>query len=263
MPLKMAALLALLPLGFDQTRASARPGEPAREGGKAAGAAKRISFAKTVTPVLQEYCYPCHGNGKKKGGLALDAYKDEGSAFKDRQVWEKVLENLSLHVMPPENKRQPSQAERDLIAQWIESEILHCDCQHPDPGRVTLRRLNRAEYNNTIRDLVGVDFHPADDFPADDVGYGFDNIGDVLSVPPLLLEKYLAAAEKVVTRAWATPAARQRILAGQSAGKNEEEFGTKVLESFARRAYRRPVTPDELKRLVDFVRLARSQGDSL
>src|SRR6266571_2855589 len=204
MTLKMAALLALLPLGFDQTRASARPGEPAREGGKAAGAAQRISFAQTVTPVLQEYCYPCHGNGKKKGGLALDAYKDEGSAFKDRQVWEKVLENLSLHVMPPENKRQPSQAERDLIAQWIEIEILHCDCQHPDPGRVTLRRLNRAEYNNTIRDLVGVDFHPADDFPADDVGYGFDNIGDVLSLPPILIEKYLAAAEKILNQAIVT-----------------------------------------------------------
>ncbi len=204
MPLKMAALLALLALGFDQTRASARPGEPAREGGKAAGASQRISFAKTVTPVLQEYCYPCHGNGKKKGGLALDAYKDEGSAFKDRQVWEKVLENLSLHVMPPENKRQPSPAERDLIAQWIEIEILHCDCQHPDPGRVTLRRLNRAEYNNTIRDLVGVDFHPADDFPADDVGYGFDNIGDVLSLPPILIEKYLGAAEKILNRAIVT-----------------------------------------------------------
>ena len=63
-----------------------------------------------------------------------------------------------------------------------------------DPGRVTIRRLNRAEYNNTIRDLLGVDFQPADDFPSDDVGYGFDNIGDVLSMPPILLEKYLSAA---------------------------------------------------------------------
>ncbi len=68
---------------------------------------------------------------------------------------------------------------------------------HFDPGRVTIRRLNRAEYNNTIRDLVGVDFHPADDFPSDDVGYGFDNIGDVLSLPPVLLERYLGAAEKI------------------------------------------------------------------
>ena len=69
-----------------------------------------------------------------------------------------------------------------------------------DPGRVTIRRLNRAEYNNTIRDLVGVDFRPADDFPSDDVGYGFDNIGDVLTLPPILFEKYLAAAEKIAER---------------------------------------------------------------
>ncbi len=66
-----------------------------------------------------------------------------------------------------------------------------------DPGRVTIRRLNRSEYNNTIRDLIGIDFHPADDFPSDDVGYGFDNIGDVLSMPPILMEKYLAAAETI------------------------------------------------------------------
>src|SRR5258708_17108182 len=70
-----------------------------------------------------------------------------------------------------------------------------------DPGRVTIRRLNRAEYNNTIRDLVGVDFNPAEDFPSDDIGYGFDNIADVLSLSPVLMERYLAAAESVVQRA--------------------------------------------------------------
>src|SRR5690606_15488506 len=75
----------------------------------------------------------------------------------------------------------------------------------PNPGRVTVRRLNRTEYNNTIRDLVGVDFQPADDFPSDDVGYGFDNIGDVLSISPLLMEKYLDAAEQIAGKAIATP----------------------------------------------------------
>src|SRR5258705_1674402 len=103
--------------------------------------------------------------------------------------------------MPPEKKPQPTPEERELITAWIQSEIFKCDCDHPDPGRVTIRRLNRAEYNNTIRDLVGVNFQPADDFPADDSGYGFDNIGDVLSVPPVLLEKYLAAAEKILEAA--------------------------------------------------------------
>src|SRR5690606_7851020 len=80
--------------------------------------------------------------------------------------------------------------------------LFYIDCSvGPDPGRVTVRRLNRTEYNNTIRDLVGVDFKPAADFPSDDVGYGFDNIGDVLTVPPLLIEKYLDAAEQVAGKA--------------------------------------------------------------
>src|SRR6266478_6366711 len=106
--------------------------------------------------------------------------------------------------MPPENKPQPTAAECQLITNWVTSCFFKCDCNHPDPGRVTIRRLNRAEYNNTIRDLVGVDFQPADDFPADDSGYGFDNIGDVLSLPPVLLEKYLAAARKILNKAIVT-----------------------------------------------------------
>src|SRR5262249_31207073 len=82
-----------------------------------------------------------------------------------------------------------------------DSRVLHIDCSKIDPGRVTIRRLNRTEYNNTVRDLLGVDIKPAEDFPSDDVGYGFDHIGDVLSMPPVLLERYLAAAEKVVDAA--------------------------------------------------------------
>ena len=164
------------------------------------------TYTRNVQPLLDKYCYSCHGNGKKKADLALDAYKDEAAISKDRKVWEKVLHNVRTREMPPENKPQPTQAERDLLANWIDAEIFKCDCNHPDPGRVTLRRLNRAEYNNTIRDLVGVNFQPADDFPMDDIGYGFDNIGDVLSLPPILLEKYLAAATKILDAALITEA---------------------------------------------------------
>ena len=167
-------------------------------------AQQRIAFESDVLPILSDYCFGCHGNGKKKGDVALDAYKTEASVLQDRKVWEKVLHNLNTHVMPPENKRQPTPDERDRVVRWIETTVFKCDCDHPDPGRVTLRRLNRAEYNNTIRDLVGVDFQPAEDFPADDVGYGFDNIGDVLSMPPILMEKYMAAAEQVLRKAIVT-----------------------------------------------------------
>ena len=149
----------------------------------------------------------------KTGGVALDSYKTPADVDKDKQTWETVLHHVQTHEMPPENvPLQPTEAERDTIANWIAGEIYHYDPKHPDPGRVTMRRLNRAEYNNTIRDLIGVDFHPADDFPADNSGYGFDDIGDVLSLPPILLEKYLAAANTILDKAIATEAVPSRTV---------------------------------------------------
>ncbi|MBI3882100.1 MAG: DUF1592 domain-containing protein [Verrucomicrobia bacterium] len=157
-----------------------------------------VSFDKDIKPLLAQYCYDCHGEKKQKADLALHTYRDEKSIEKDRKTWTTVLNNVRGRVMPPEDKPQPTQAQRDLLSEWIEVTVFKSDCNHPDPGRVTLRRLNREEYNNTVRDLLGVNFEPAADFPADDSGYGFDNIGDVLSLPPVLLEKYVAAAEKIM-----------------------------------------------------------------
>jgi len=173
-------------------------------GSAPASSAAVDSYQGQVLPVLQKYCFKCHGNGKKKGDLSLDEFRTQAEAVNELRTWEKVLQNLRTHTMPPDNKPQPSVKEADVVTRWIETQVFQCDCAHPDPGRVTLRRLNRAEYNNTIRDLVGVTFQPADDFPADDSGYGFDNIGDVLSVPPVLMEKYLAAAEKIMESAITT-----------------------------------------------------------
>src|SRR5258706_6535690 len=165
----------------------------------------KADFQKDIKPLLSQYCYGCHGE-KKKGDLDLRIYVDEASVLKDQKVWEKVIKNLSAHEMPPEKKPQPTPEERELITSWVEAKLTKAQTgQKNDPGRVTIRRLNRAEYNNTIRDLVGIDFQPADDFPADDSGYGFDNIGDVLSLPPILLEKYLAAAAKILEAAIVMP----------------------------------------------------------
>lgn len=161
----------------------------------------QIDFEKQVKPILVEYCYDCHGDGMDKGGLDFEAYKGHPELLADRKMWQAVLQNVGGHIMPPEKKAQPTQEQREIITQWIDATIFKTDCENPDPGRVTIRRLNRVEYNNTVRDLVGIDFQPADDFPADDSGYGFDNIGDVLSVPPVLLEKYLSAAEKIMDAA--------------------------------------------------------------
>ena len=166
------------------------------------------TFEKEVQPLLRRLCYDCHGDTAPKADLSLQAYQNLAAARQDRRVWEKVLHHVRTREMPPEGKPQPTEAERGLFVKWIETELFPLDCARPDPGRVTIRRLNRAEYNHTIRDLVGVDFQPADSFPPDDSGYGFDNIGDVLSLSPLLVEKYLAAAEQVLDRAIATPDSR-------------------------------------------------------
>lgn len=168
----------------------------------AAGSAHAADFQKEIRPLLDKYCFDCHGGSKKKGDIVLDTYATADAASKDFKVWDSVLENLRSGAMPPDDEeKQPTADEREKMMKWIQSDVFATDPNNPDPGRVTIRRLNRVEYNNTIRDLVGVDFEPADDFPADDSGYGFDNIGDVLSLPPVLFERYLAAAEKVMSAA--------------------------------------------------------------
>jgi mono/diheme cytochrome c family protein len=160
------------------------------------------TYAKNVLPFLTKHCFACHGNGKKKGGMSFDKYRDDESVLKDRATWDLVVEMIEKKKMPPKEKPQPSAAEAKEAVHSIETVLASLDCtKSRNVGRVTLHRLNRAEYNNTIRDLVGVDFKPAADFPADDVGYGFDNIGDVLTMSPILLERYLAAAEAILDQA--------------------------------------------------------------
>ncbi|MFO0937054.1 MAG: DUF1592 domain-containing protein [Gemmataceae bacterium] len=159
-------------------------------------------FKSKIRPFLTTHCISCHNGDKNAGGVNLDTYLSEAHARKDRKAWEAVREQMANGTMPPKKKAQPTAAEKDTFLNWIDQKLLKIDCTAPkDPGRVTLRRLNRAEYNATIRDLCGVKLTPADDFPADDVGYGFDNIGDVLSIQPVLLEKYMAAADRVLEAA--------------------------------------------------------------
>jgi len=173
---------------------------------KRTGTAK-ADFQRDVAPTLKKYCAGCHGEKMAIAGINLAAYPDEASVIKGRAVWENIATNVQTKQMPPKNMPQPTAAERALITSWIGSRLAKVDCGLKDPGRVTMRRLNRAEYSNTIRDLIGIEFQSGDDFPSDDVGYGFDNIGDVLSISPILMEKYLAAAEQIVEKAIVTEAA--------------------------------------------------------
>ncbi len=160
------------------------------------------AFRTDVAPLVGRFCVKCHGPEKPKAKIDLASFADASSALKSRKTWERVREALDSGTMPPEDQPQPAEAEVRKAVAWVDSALSKADCRLlDDPGRVTLRRLNRNEYRNTIRDLMGIDFEPTDDFPSDDVGYGFDNIGDVLTLPPLLMERYLDAAEKIAARA--------------------------------------------------------------
>src|SRR6202046_341577 len=104
--------------------------------------------------------------------------------------------------MPPNGIQRPPEAQLEALTAYVEGEFDKADRNSkPDPGRVTARRLNRSEYSNTIRDLLAVDFRAEKDFPTDDSGYGFDNIGEILTVSPVLMEKYMDAAEVIASRA--------------------------------------------------------------
>jgi mono/diheme cytochrome c family protein len=222
------------------------------------------SFANNVAPFLQAHCNKCHGGKEPEAKLGLDKYRDSANIQQDFALWEKVLRILEARQMPPADEPQPTGAELQDIVRAIEVELAKFDCtSERHPGHVTLRRLNRAEYNNTIRDLVGVDFRPADDFPADDVGNGFDNIGDVLSIPPILLEKYLAAAERVIDDAFSNDALKARILVHKATNDDERRtVNRRNIATFATKAFRRPVTDEELERLNDLRRAARTLGYS-
>lgn len=159
-------------------------------------------YRSQILPLLEKYCYECHGDGADKGDFALDEHTDYAAMKADLVMWDHVRQQIVTHVMPPvKEKTQPTLAERDEIATWIDDAVFWVDPQRADPGHITYRRLNRAEYNNTIRDALLVDVRPADEFPPDDAGYGFDNIGDVLGLSPMLMEKYMRAARQVAAEA--------------------------------------------------------------
>ena len=166
-----------------------------------AKAAAAPGFDSTVQPVLRTTCVPCHNDRLASGGLNLGPFLAAGSLNEQRDGWHRILQKLKSGEMPPKGMPRPAD-KIDALITFVHGEFERLDRNlKPDPGRVTARRLNRNEYRNTIRDLLGVDFRADKDFPTDDSGEGFDNIADVLSISPMLMEKYVAAAERIAARA--------------------------------------------------------------
>jgi hypothetical protein len=190
------------------------------------------NFGPAGVTFLKKHCLGCHSGDKPKAELSLAGFLDNASVVKRRKTWETILKMVESSEMPPDDKPQPTAKEIEEFASLVRAVFEHHDKNaKPDPGRVTMRRLNRVEYANTLRDLVGADFNPAADFPSDDIGHGFDNIGDVLTLSPVLMEQYLAAAETVSQRVILAnpprPASRYlsgRFLQPNNAQTSQERF---------------------------------------
>ena len=208
-------------------------GEPTEEVAATRGPIEALPVAKeapdtfevSVRPFFEQNCLDCHGPEAPEGDLDLSTDLLDGKLAADkiqqnRHVWEHAYNMIRIGAMPPADMDPPDVAAKEAVTAWLDDTLYHIDCDaNPTPGRVTARRLNKTEYNNTVRDLFGVSVTPANDFPSDEVGYGFDNIGDSLTMPPLLVEKYLDAAEEV---------ARAAILTGDPELKTEGRSGSQL-----------------------------------
>lgn len=221
-------------------------------------------FETEVKPFLQRYCADCHTGDEPEGSVTLD-YKLAPDVAAEFQKWTSVLQKVGGHEMPPEDAEQPSERERADFAKWVDAGLAEFDClQVKAKPRSTVRRLNRAEYNNVIRDLFGLDLRLANEFPADDVGEGFDNLGDVLSLPPLLMEKYLDAAENTTRALMNDSEAWERVFPQLPRAQQEfEEHAVRhSIQAFATKAFRRPAGDQELTRLLELYQLAREHDAS-
>lgn len=190
--LALVLVLSLAIAGSAQRADQAPPAQAPITPAVAAG------YDTLVKPFLVENCVPCHGDKKQEKELNFEHFTSPVALQEHRERWEEVARKLRAAEMPPIEEDQPEEQDRQAVAAWLESEFDRIDrMTPPDPGRITARRLNRSEYNNTVRDLLGVEARPADDFPQDDSGYGFDNIADVLSLSPVLMEQYVKTADQM------------------------------------------------------------------
>lgn len=230
------------------------------------------SFEKDIRPLLAAHCIKCHSNKKAKGGINLEAFTDEKSVLKARKVWKTVAKQLEAMEMPPAAEQPLPQERRELLLNWIKKTVSAVDCASAadrQPGKAVVRRLSRSEYDNTLRDLLGLPFdsRQAVGMPEEAVGAGFTNQADVLTLSPALMDKYFAAADKLLERLFAAkpePAAQQALdallVVKPGSPRENRPIARKILAAFVRRAYRRPVQDDEVERLLQLYDRAVARG---
>ncbi len=210
-------MLAVLPvvLGFSQQRPKVAPAAN--------------DFTKTIQPFIKDFCLPCHTGKASQAGFDMTLVKKKADLTKFKRQWQAGAARVLESTMPPVGLMRPPSAKGKAFADAIYKIVGKPSAPKPPVKGVSIRRLNRAEYNNTIRDLFpGIGLSPADDFPSDDVGEGFDNIGSVLSISPLLMERYIEAAETIAETAIQLPGSKSREFGPEnmevSGGANTDEI---------------------------------------
>ncbi|MEM7476490.1 MAG: DUF1592 domain-containing protein [Planctomycetota bacterium] len=186
-----------------------------------------VELRERIKPLLEEHCLGCHSGDEPDAGLTLDHFDAPIDFLKARDIWEHAAQKVQIEEMPPPEDNELSKEDRAYLVGWITEVIEEFECGlEPNPGQVTLRRLNAAEYSNTIRDLFGLkSYAPETAFAGDDVGYGFDNIGDVLTLPPLLMEKYFLEAERITTTLIQVPPKEKRFSYSVPGGQLQSKKG--------------------------------------
>lgn len=214
-------------------------------------------FAANVRPLVLKYCAGCHSGKQPTAGVDLTADSSGAAARAHSALWQRALDRLREDAMPPGAAPQPTPGQRGDMIRALSG--LLSSAVKPNPGRVIIHRLNRTEYNNTVRDLLGVTTNPANSFPADGGGGGgFDNDADTLFLPPILMERYLAAAGQIVRQA-----SPQRIFfVRPHKGLSAYGAARQIIAHFAMRAFRRPVAADEMSRLLRLYTLSVARGQS-
>jgi len=234
-----------------------------------AASAAEVDFAK-AQPILKEHCYKCHGAEKQKGDVNLEEFKDAAAITKEPELWGKVVDVLRGGDMPPSKEPKMPDGSRDNLADWVQQTLdAAIIARGPDPGPPIIRRLTHTEYRRAVHDLLGIEFDVAGavGMPEDPIGRGYDNLASALKIPPALTEKYVAAADEVMTRLFDPKAKGNTIGASITAMVRSQggspaqmrETARTLMSRFLPRAYRRPVGPDEVARYVGLFDAAISQ----
>jgi hypothetical protein len=228
------------------------------------------TFPELLGAFVEEHCSRCHKGAEPKAGLDLVTLSEQDPTLETEAAWEAVLDMVDRGMMPPADRPRPQPDFVEEVVERIDAELTRVAAAvEPDPGRVTARRLNRVEYSNTVRDLLGVKYDATKTFPADDSGYGFDTIAAVLTMSPLHMEKFFNAAQEIAEKAVVLDPSKDEesakryarlFVCGHTPGEHNGACAKKNLRSLVERAYRRPVTRREVKQLADFVGYVESDG---